>query len=39
VNKGEASAEDVEHVIDNARYRVFDKFNVFLETEVRLLRK
>ncbi|MDR2436313.1 MAG: UDP-N-acetylmuramate dehydrogenase [Puniceicoccales bacterium] len=39
VNKGKASAEDVEHVIDNARYEVFGKFNVFLETEVKLLRK
>jgi UDP-N-acetylmuramate dehydrogenase len=39
VNNGEASAGDVEHVIDRARYEVFDKFGVFLETEVRLLRK
>ncbi|MDR0679529.1 MAG: UDP-N-acetylmuramate dehydrogenase [Puniceicoccales bacterium] len=39
MNVGKASAEDVERVIDNVRYEVFDRFNVFLETEVLLLRK
>ncbi|MDR3273959.1 MAG: UDP-N-acetylmuramate dehydrogenase [Puniceicoccales bacterium] len=39
INLGKASANDVEHVIDNVRYEVFDKFNVFLETEVLFLRK
>ncbi|MDR1255318.1 MAG: UDP-N-acetylmuramate dehydrogenase [Puniceicoccales bacterium] len=39
LNEGRASAEDVERVIDKARYEVFNKFGVFLETEVLLLRK
>jgi UDP-N-acetylmuramate dehydrogenase len=39
VNLGHASAKDVEHVIDRARYEVFDKFGVLLEPEVFLLRQ
>jgi UDP-N-acetylenolpyruvoylglucosamine reductase len=39
VNASDASSSDVERVIDRARYEVFNRFGIFLETEVLLLRK
>jgi UDP-N-acetylmuramate dehydrogenase len=36
INKGEAKASDVEELIDHIKKKVFEKFSVSLETEVRI---
>ncbi len=39
LNIENARAEDVEYLVDLARYEVFNKFNIFLENEFLFLRK
>ena len=37
VNKGGASSKDIEELIEYVKNNVYSKFNVMLETEVRII--